>query len=291
MKTLTSLLLACVSASMVVGNPYGPEQSPLKPTYGFSDSGFDSGLWYSHTGPGYVLQGNTSYSGRYLSVQLTRNTSGDIYSYIRSKYPFAIVSSVDYRTSGYPTYAGNMVFQSRMLTNNAATSVSLVEGSVRLGNGLPLTQYVTGAGTYNVSWTFNNSAGSSSLAGKLESPNYVPILPADVIWVQRTAAGDYICVSNASWICGGSITLQGYKRVEIWPLGTPAPFNLEDVSVTPWNPISQTKSWFVPVNPDGTYTYVAYEVALAGGWFEGDPHYPSVVTAKDGVYTVNVYVE
>ena len=188
MKILTFLTLLILASITLCADPYGPERTILSPTFGFdADNGYNSSVWYSHTGGQYIYSGNSDPSGRYLSVQLTSNTIGDVYSNIRSKYPFAIVSLVDYRTAGYPTYGGTFTIQSRTLTNNFTTSIQLTEGSVRLGNGLPITHYVSSAGTYNINWTFSNPVGSSSLVGKLESPYYVPILPANVGWVQRTA--------------------------------------------------------------------------------------------------------
>lgn len=289
MKILTLLTLLIVASITLCANPYSPERSPMLPTFGFdADNGYTSDIWYSHTGGQNVFSDST---GRYLSIELSNNTYGDAYTFIRSQYPFAITASVDYRTSGYPTFGGTITIQSRTLTNNYTTSVFLPEGSIRLGNGLPFTHYVTAPGTYNVNWTFRNPNGSTSLVGKLESPHYVPILPANTVWVQRTVIGDYVCVSQASWVGGGSITLQAFKRVENWPVVTPAPVYLVNVPYSPWNSIPQTKSWFIPVNPDGTYPYIAYEASLMGGWVEGDPHYPTIETARDGVYTVNVYIE
>lgn len=272
---LPLVTLALATHLVAYGNMFSPETVPPAPLFGTGTS-FITGPWYSIDNTGYELQNpstNPDYKGRFWPILVDTKGQAGIYVNYYCQYPGAIVWASDWHTPNVGVWNNSqMIIQSYNFDTKLSNTTSWAE--LALNHTNPWYKfYINDTGYIQVLWVFQKDSRTAFLQGKFESPQFVPILPANVLWVQRTSEGDYVAMSQAAY--NGSVgtnPLLGFLT-SIGPgVGSPGgSLQVENVPNTASTPIPQTRVYFIPITASG-YRYSSYQINLMGTPVATTPH-------------------
>ena len=280
---IQQLLLSLLLCLTVRANMFAPETLPPAVMHG-AGINFIVGPWYmvdNASNQAQTPSTDPSYKGRFWPILIdTAKSQSTIYFNYYCTYPGAIVWAMDWHTPTSFWTGSSTLIQSYNFDTQQGNTTSWTETQVTANHLNPWYKfYINDTGVIQVLWRFKKDSRSSFLQGKFESPMFVPVLPPNVLWVQRTVEGDYIAMSQAAYSGSlGSNPLVAYQR---WTGPSPVPpvgwVQIDQLTAAS-NPIPQTRVYFVPVNADGTYKYTGYQINLMGVPVYNTPHNQAVTT-------------